>query len=87
MQWKITQKNLEKSKSEDNLFRDSLSLLNKMFSEYGSSEQETNVLHLFFRYGLKLYAKLSEEIHLLLDTVKNFSDDMKMVFELKENVQ
>ncbi|ETE69118.1 hypothetical protein L345_05083, partial [Ophiophagus hannah] len=58
-----------------------------MFSECGSSKQGTNVLHLFFLYDLKLYAKLSREIHLLLDTVKIFSHDMKMVFGLEKIFQ
>lgn len=78
-----THKKFKKSKSEDFFFRDSLSLLNKMFLGYESSKQGANVLHLLFLYDLKLYEKSSGEIHLLLDTVKTFSDDIKTVFGLK----
>ncbi|KAK9410114.1 hypothetical protein NXF25_001289 [Crotalus adamanteus] len=58
-----------------------------MFLGYESSKQEANVLHLLFLYDLKLYAKSSGEIHILLDTVKTFSDDIKMVFGLKKSFQ
>ena len=47
---------------------------------YHISQQAGKINHLFYMDDLKLYAKSSMEIELLLNTVQNFSEDIQMKF-------
>ena len=67
------------------LFTMSLNLLSQELQKTGYGyqlDEQTNINHLFYVDGLKLYGTSDNQLTRLINTVKNVSDDIKMEFGL-----